>query len=51
MGWETPLYRHHSLVLRADGQKLSKRNGDISIKSARDKGMTPSQLWAEYGGT
>jgi len=49
MGWDTPLYRHHPLVLRADGQKLSKRNGDISIRSARDKGISPSQIRAEYG--
>jgi len=46
MGWPTPIYRHHAVIKRADGQKLAKREGDPSIRAAREKGKTPAQIWA-----
>lgn len=45
MGWPTPIYRHHALVLRGDGQKLAKRDKDPSIRSKRENGMVPDDIW------
>ena len=44
MGWPTPIYHHHALLLRADGQKLAKRNEDTSIRSMRAGGVSPKAL-------
>lgn len=46
MDWPVPIYRHHRLIMRADGQKLAKRNNDPSIKAARDAGREPDEIWA-----
>lgn len=34
-GWEPPVFGHLPLLINADGTKLSKRQGDIDIKSLR----------------
>jgi len=44
MGWPTPIYRHHPLILREDGQKLAKRNGDPSIRSRREDGWSAQRI-------
>ena len=44
MGWKTPIYHHHSLLKNDDGQKLSKRNHDTSIKALREQGFTAAQV-------
>jgi len=44
LGYPTPIYRHHALLLREDGEKLSKRNRDTTIRSLREKGLTPQQV-------
>jgi len=46
MGWPRPLYRFHSLILGADGKKLSKRFGDKSLGDYRKEGMTPDDIRA-----
>ncbi|MBM3515251.1 MAG: tRNA glutamyl-Q(34) synthetase GluQRS [Alphaproteobacteria bacterium] len=40
----TPRYRHHGLVLGADGKKLSKRDRALDIRSLREAGHTPAQV-------
>lgn len=32
LGWDTPTYRHHRLIMDGDGVKLSKRNGAESLR-------------------
>lgn len=49
MGWSTPVYHHHALVLGADGNKLSKRNLDTTIKSLREQGLSPDKVMAMAG--
>lgn len=49
MGWPTPLYFHHPLVLGEDGNKLSKRQKSISLASLRAEGMTAEQVKAKLG--
>ena len=46
MGWPTPIYHHHALLRREDGEKLSKRGLDTSILSLRENGLTAAQVLA-----
>ena len=46
MGWPTPKYYHHALRLNEDGDKLSKRNHDTSIRSLREEGYTAEEVLA-----
>jgi glutamyl-tRNA synthetase len=40
-GWELPEFGHLPMMLSAKGEKLSKRNGSVSVKEYRDKGYSP----------
>ncbi|NNE57157.1 MAG: tRNA glutamyl-Q(34) synthetase GluQRS [Hellea sp.] len=44
MGWSVPEYIHHKLRLNPDGEKLSKRNHDTSIRSLRAEGYTAAEV-------
>ena len=46
MGWPTPIYHHHPLLRREDGEKLSKRGLDTSIESLRENSLTAEQVLA-----
>ena len=35
MGWETPLYHHHGLIMASGDEKLSKREGSTSLRALR----------------
>jgi glutamyl-tRNA synthetase len=41
LGATPPLFAHHSLLIGADGQALSKRLGDLSVDSLRADGLEP----------
>jgi glutamyl-tRNA synthetase len=41
MGATPPEFGHHSLLVGADGQALSKRLGALSVQSFRDEGLEP----------
>lgn len=41
MGATPPEFGHHSLLIGADGQALSKRLGALSVQSFRDEGLEP----------
>lgn len=43
-GWEPPKFMHLPMVMGDDGQKLSKRNGSMSIAELRDMGILPQAL-------
>lgn len=47
MGWPTPIYHHHALIMREDGNKLSKGQNDASLRDSRASGVTPSQIWQD----
>ncbi|MEQ3746056.1 MAG: tRNA glutamyl-Q(34) synthetase GluQRS [Henriciella sp.] len=49
MGWSPVIYRNHPLVLGADGRKLSKRQGSISLADLRADGMTAEQIRNQLG--
>jgi len=41
LGGTPPAFGHHSLLIGADGQALSKRLGALSVESFRDDGLEP----------
>ncbi len=41
---QLPTFAHHPLIIKNDGQKLSKANRDTGIRELRAAGMTPSQV-------
>lgn len=44
LGYARPVYAHYPLHLGADKSKLSKRTGDVAVKSYREKGFLPKAL-------
>ena len=44
LGAVPPRFAHHSLLVSADGQALSKRLGALSIASLRDEGIEPMAI-------
>ncbi|WP_328838209.1 tRNA glutamyl-Q(34) synthetase GluQRS [Methylobrevis albus] len=44
LGLPAPRYRHHRLVLGADGRKLSKSEGAASLRTLRAEGATPADV-------
>jgi glutamyl-Q tRNA(Asp) synthetase len=44
-----PRYRHHRLVVGADGRRLAKRDGAETLQALRERGVTAGQLRAELG--
>jgi glutamyl-tRNA synthetase len=44
LGWEAPDFAHVPLFLGEDGQRLSKRHGDVSIAALRRKGTKPETI-------
>lgn len=43
-GGAVPEFAHHSLLVGADGQGLSKRLGSLSIEGMREQGLEPSAI-------
>ena len=44
LGLPTPRYRHHRLIVDAEGRKLAKSDGDTAIRSLRDAGATVADI-------
>lgn len=44
LGYARPAYAHYPLNLGTDRSKLSKRNGDVSVRSYREQGFLPQAL-------
>ncbi len=44
MGWELPRFAHIPLIHGADGAKLSKRHGAVSVLEFREQGFLPEAL-------
>ena len=43
-GWESPIYIHQPLVIKADGTKISKRNKDDNLMDLLDRGFLPEAI-------
>src|SRR5207248_2594904 len=46
LGLPTPRYRHHPLLTDTAGRRLAKRDGALTVRSLRERGMTPSEVIA-----
>ena len=44
LGWEPPVFAHHSLILGPDRTPLSKRHGATAVSQYRDEGFLPEAL-------
>jgi glutamyl-Q tRNA(Asp) synthetase len=49
LGLPTPVYRHHRLLLDAEGRRLAKRAGSKSLRDLRLEGADPARLRVELG--
>ena len=49
LGLPQPLYRHHRLILRADGRRFAKRDTTETLRALRADGVTPERLRHELG--
>lgn len=49
MGWPTPVYRHHRLMVGADGRRYAKRDRSVTLAELRADGMSAEMLRAELG--
>jgi glutamyl-tRNA synthetase len=53
LGLPTPVYAHVPLVVGADGERLAKRHGAVTLYELEQQGMTPEQvrvmLWQSLG--
>ena len=43
-GWESPIYIHQPLVIKADGTKISKRNKDDNLMDLLNRGFLPEAI-------
>uniref|UniRef100_A0A1B6KEA1 Nondiscriminating glutamyl-tRNA synthetase EARS2, mitochondrial n=1 Tax=Graphocephala atropunctata TaxID=36148 RepID=A0A1B6KEA1_9HEMI len=43
-GWQPPVFAHLPLLLNSDGTKLSKRQGDVTVKYYQSSGVFPRAL-------
>jgi glutamyl-Q tRNA(Asp) synthetase len=46
LGYREPLYLHHALVRDENGTRLAKRDAARSIRSLREKGFSPKEVFA-----
>jgi glutamyl-Q tRNA(Asp) synthetase len=49
LGLPTPVYRHHPLLLDADGRRFAKRDRAETLAELRARGVTPQALKRELG--
>lgn len=49
MGWPTPVYRHHRLLVDEEGRRYAKRDRSVTLEQLRAGGLTPAQLRTELG--
>lgn len=47
MGWQTPLYTHHALLLDKTGKRFAKRDKSMTLRALRDAGAKPEDLFAQ----
>ena len=46
LGWPEPRYAHHRLLTDERGNRLSKRDGALAIRSLRERGHTAAEILA-----
>jgi len=49
LGLQPPVYRHHRLILGADGRRLAKRDAAARLADLRARGVKPDDVRADLG--
>jgi len=49
LGLPAPVYSHHRLIPGADGRKLAKSSGAVSLRTLRGQGVTPADIRRQLG--
>jgi glutamyl-Q tRNA(Asp) synthetase len=49
LGLREPQYAHHRLILDAQGNKLSKRDGPVTLRDLRARGTTAADVRRQLG--
>lgn len=49
LGLPQPTYRHHRLILGADGKRLAKRDQAATLRALRESGKTPADMRGMFG--
>jgi len=44
LGYPTPIYHHHGLLLDEHGERFAKRNKSVTLESLREQGTDPAEL-------
>jgi len=44
LGYPTPVYHHHGLLLDEHGERFAKRNKSVTLESLREQGTDPAEL-------
>lgn len=49
LGYKTPKYHHHKLLLDENGKRFAKRDKAMTLKSMRENGVKPHEIWQKLG--
>jgi glutamyl-Q tRNA(Asp) synthetase len=49
LGYETPRYRHHALIVDSQGRRLAKRDRAMTLQALREQGFSPDEIRAQAG--
>ena len=49
LGYATPRYRHHPLIVDSQGRRLAKRDRDMTLRAMREAGFSPAEIRAQAG--
>ena len=49
LGYKTPHYNHHKLIIGEDGKRLAKRDAAKTIRALREEGKSPDDIRAMIG--
>ena len=49
LGLPAPLYRHHPLLLDAQGKRFAKRDRSLTLRALREEGLSPAEVIAMAG--
>ena len=49
LGYPTPIYHHHKLLLGPDGKRFAKRDKSLTLAALRAEGVTPADIRRQVG--
>jgi glutamyl-Q tRNA(Asp) synthetase len=49
LGYSTPVYRHHRLLVGPDGKRYAKRDKSLTLAALRNEGVSPAEIRTRIG--